>query len=156
LNRFVIFHVVAHLTLLSYRVILLGLPTQHSPVRIMPAAVAHRNVGPSSGHREPEYPTNRPDEWEIEQGLHGSSLPLLDQSGEDFRYVKPFEYKPWKDDAAIRSVGNADELFREDRDGWEGYIEWEDRPDRKEKAHKILTSQNVGMLTGGLKSLCEC
>ena len=106
--------------------------------------------------------SNRPDEWKIEQGLHGASLPVFDCSGDEIRYVKPLEYKPFKDDAAIQAVGDRDELFREEREGWSGYVEWENYPEKKAKAHKILTSQNVssfpsshlavavhGMLTSG-------
>jgi sulfite oxidase len=88
---------------------------------------------------------NRPDEWKIEQGIHGASLPILDQSGGESRYVKPFEYEPFKDEAAIKAVGNPDELFAEEREGWSGYVEWENYPEKKEKANKILTSQNVCM-----------
>jgi sulfite oxidase len=104
------------------------------------------NAVPSFGRREQQDVENRPDEWKIEQGLHGASLPVLDQSGKELRYIKPLEYKPFKDDQAIKAAlagSTPDELFSEDRDGWEGYVEWEERPDRKEKANKILTSQNV-------------
>jgi sulfite oxidase len=87
---------------------------------------------------------NRPDEWKIEQGIHGASLPILDQTTGESRYVQPAEYQPWKDEAAIKSVGDRNELFKEERDGWEGYVEWENYPEKKSKANKILSSQNVG------------
>ena len=86
---------------------------------------------------------NRPDEWKIEQGLHGASIPILDQSTGETCYIEPLEYEPWKDEAAIKSVGDPNELFREEREGWEGYVEWERYPDKVAKAHKILESQNV-------------
>jgi len=85
--------------------------------------------------------SNRPDEWKIEQGLHGASLPILDQSGGDAVYIKPLEYEAWKDEAAIKAVGDPNDLFQEEREGWEGYVEWEKYPDKKAKAHKILESQ---------------
>ncbi|KAK3674632.1 hypothetical protein LTR78_005354 [Recurvomyces mirabilis] len=91
---------------------------------------------------EQEEQKNRPDEWKIEQGLHAASLPILDQSGDQIRYVKPMEYEPWKDERAIRAVGNPEELFKEEREGWKGYIEWEAYPEKKAKAAKIMESQN--------------
>lgn len=87
--------------------------------------------------------SNRPDEWKIEQGLHGARLPVLDQSGSEVRYIRPFEYVPFKDEEAIAAVGDRSELFAEERDGWKGYVEWEDCLEKKLKAHKILSSQNV-------------
>jgi hypothetical protein len=96
-----------------------------------------------STHGEQMAMHNRPDEWKIEQGIHGASLPILDQSSGESRYVKPYEYEPFKDEAAIKSVGDPDKLFAEEREGWSGYVEWENYPEKKEKANKILTSQNV-------------
>jgi len=93
-------------------------------------------------HEEAELP-NRPDEWKIEQGLHGASLPILDQTGSEVRYVKPFEYKPWIDQAAIDALGDRNKLFAEEREGWDGYVEWEKYDEKKAIAHKILTSQNA-------------
>lgn len=40
---------------------------------------------------------------------------------------------PHDDDEADRDV-----LFAEERPGWEGYIEWEDYPEKKAKAAEIL------------------
>jgi len=64
---------------------------------------------------------NRPDEWKIEQGINGAKLPFLDQTGEGTVKIQP---KVWdaltKDQAAIDSVGNRDELFKRELDGWEG------------------------------------
>lgn len=86
---------------------------------------------------------NRPDEWKIEQGLHGAKIPFLDQSGDVQVEILPREWpKAWKDVAAIRAVGDRNALFKREKEGWKGYVEWEKFPDKKEKAHKILTSQN--------------
>jgi sulfite oxidase len=65
--------------------------------------------------------TNRPDEWKIEQGLAGHKLPILDQSGKEVIYVyPPKEQKRLKDEAAIVAVGDRDELFKREKDGWRG------------------------------------
>jgi sulfite oxidase len=64
---------------------------------------------------------NRPDEWKIEQGINGAKLPFLDQSGPETVFIQP---APWpestKDQAAIDAVGNRDELFTQELDGWKG------------------------------------
>jgi len=86
--------------------------------------------------------TNRPDEWKIEQGMAGHKLPILDQSGSDIVHLYPPPVtKLMKDEEAIASVGDRAKLFTRERDGWKGYIEWENYPEKKAKAHKILTSQ---------------
>ncbi|KAK5111949.1 hypothetical protein LTR85_011696 [Meristemomyces frigidus] len=87
---------------------------------------------------------NKPDEWKIEQGMHGARLPVLDQTGPDPEgtAIPPQSYVPFKDEAAIRSVGDPNKLFAEEREGWAGYVEWEEYPEKKAKAHKILSSQN--------------
>ena len=41
---------------------------------------------------------------------------------------------------SITGPGNANELFPEEEDGWIGYVEWEKYPERKQKAHEILTA----------------
>lgn len=63
---------------------------------------------------------NRPDEWKIEQGLHASKLPALDQSGPEHRAIHPKEPEQWKDEAAIRSVGDRRKLFAGELKGWKG------------------------------------
>ncbi|KAJ5131488.1 uncharacterized protein N7515_007527 [Penicillium bovifimosum] len=86
--------------------------------------------------------TNRPDEWKIEQGMAGHKLPILDQSGSDTVHIYPPPVtKLVKDEEAIASVGDRAKLFTRERDGWKGYVEWENYPEKKAKAHKILTSQ---------------
>jgi sulfite oxidase len=110
---------------------------------------------------------NRADEWKIEQGLHGAKLPILDQTGRDTVPIYPREWngKMDKDEEAIKAVGDPKELFTRELEGWKGqvllyrlfsfssrtfgitnknvirYVEWEKYPEKKAKAHKILTSQ---------------
>ncbi|KAJ5888953.1 Eukaryotic molybdopterin oxidoreductase [Penicillium taxi] len=87
--------------------------------------------------------TNRPDEWMIEQGMAGHKLPILDQSGKGTVHIYPAgPTKIVQDQAAIRSVGDRAKLFARERKGWKGYVEWENYPEKKKKAHKILTSQS--------------
>ncbi|KAG6058725.1 hypothetical protein E4U32_004470 [Claviceps aff. humidiphila group G2b] len=85
---------------------------------------------------------NRPDEWKIEQGLAAAVLPVLDMTGPQTKQLEPQIFGPLtKNDAAIRSVGDPDKLFAAERKGWVGFVEWENYPDKKAAAHKILTSQ---------------
>lgn len=66
--------------------------------------------------------TNRPDEWKIEQGMAGHKLPILDQSGLDTVHIYP--PKPtqlYKDEEAIEAVGDRNELFKREKEGWKGY-----------------------------------
>ncbi|KAL5338356.1 molybdopterin binding oxidoreductase [Aspergillus crustosus] len=86
--------------------------------------------------------TNRPDEWKIEQGLAGHKLPILDQSGDEVVHIYPPKEEEWRDEAALAAVGDRDELFKREKEGWKGYIEWETHPWKKSAAHKILTSQS--------------
>lgn len=66
---------------------------------------------------------NRPDEWKIEQGMHGAKLPFLDQTGTTQVEIMPREWpKLWKNEAAIQAVGNRDELFKVEKPGWKGYV----------------------------------
>ncbi|KAJ5669695.1 hypothetical protein N7462_010765 [Penicillium macrosclerotiorum] len=86
--------------------------------------------------------TNRPDEWMIEQGMAGHKLPILDQTGSDtVNIYPPPPTKIMKDEEAIKSAGKREKLFARERVGWKGYVEWENYPEKKSKAHKILTSQ---------------
>ncbi|KAJ5297425.1 Eukaryotic molybdopterin oxidoreductase [Penicillium antarcticum] len=86
--------------------------------------------------------TNRPDEWKIEQGMAGDKLPILDQSeSETVHLYPPPVSKLMKDEEAIASVGDRAKLFTRERDGWKGYVEWENYPEKKAKAKKILNSQ---------------
>ncbi|KAF6815039.1 sulfite oxidase [Colletotrichum musicola] len=85
---------------------------------------------------------NRPDEWKIEQGLSGAVLPVLDMTGPETKTLPIQTFGPLtRDDKAIKSVGDCDKLFAAERKGWTGYVEWENYPEKKAAAHKILTSQ---------------
>jgi len=64
---------------------------------------------------------NRPDEWKIEQGINGAKLPFLDQTGAETVKIQPVVWgKLTKDEAAIEAVGNRDELFKQELEGWKG------------------------------------
>lgn len=67
---------------------------------------------------------NRPDEWKIEQGLSGGKLPILDQTwGEEAHVIQPQKWPDIKkDEAAIKAVGDPEELFQRERKGWKGYV----------------------------------
>ncbi|KAJ5231637.1 Eukaryotic molybdopterin oxidoreductase [Penicillium citrinum] len=85
---------------------------------------------------------NRQDEWMIEQGMAGHKLPILDQSGRDTIHLYPPKADEiFKDEETIASVENGKKLFKRERPGWKGYVEWEDYPEKKAKARKLLTSQ---------------
>ncbi|KAL7936542.1 Oxidoreductase, molybdopterin-binding domain-containing protein [Trichoderma chlorosporum] len=86
--------------------------------------------------------TNRPDEWKIEQGLLGAELPVLDMTGPKTVSLTIQTFGPLtKNEEAIKAVGDPEKLFTRERDGWVGFVEWENYPDKKAAAHKILTSQ---------------
>jgi len=79
------------------------------------------NVASGGNNIVPTDIHNRPDEWKIEQGLHGAKLPFLDQTGDVTVQIHPREQPELsKDEEAIRAVGNRDELFQRERDGWKG------------------------------------
>ena len=64
---------------------------------------------------------NRPDEWKIEQGLSGRSIPFLDQTGPEPVYIQPEpDTVIRKDEEAIAAVGDRDKLFACEKDGWKG------------------------------------
>lgn len=66
--------------------------------------------------------TNRPDEWKIEQGLHGAKIPFLDQTGNVTVEILPREEPtPWTEGGSLDVVSNKDEEFKEERKGWKGY-----------------------------------
>lgn len=86
--------------------------------------------------------SNRPDEWKIEQGLSGALLPVLDMTGPETKAIPPQVFgELTKDEDAIKAVGDPKKLFQRERKGWKGYVEWENYPEKKAAAHKILTSQ---------------
>ncbi|RAL09105.1 sulfite oxidase, partial [Aspergillus homomorphus CBS 101889] len=92
--------------------------------------------------REKMDTVNRPDEWMIEQGMAGHKLPILDQTGrETVHLYPPAPIKISQNKEAIKAVGDRNKLFAREREGWVGYVEWEKYPEKKAKAHQILTSQ---------------
>lgn len=99
--------------------------------------------GPKIKNEVKKQIENRPDEWKIEQGINAAKLPFLDQSGPETVYIQPkvWDGKMTKDEAAIKAVGDPKKLFPREIEGWKGYVEWEEYPERKKAAHKILTSQ---------------
>ncbi|KIV93212.1 hypothetical protein PV10_04447 [Exophiala mesophila] len=88
------------------------------------------------------------DEWKLEQGLAPAELPLIDQTakGQASRPTKTVDDvdSSSEDDAAkaddIAAEEDPDVLFAEEREGWHGYIEWEQYPEKKAKANKIMLS----------------
>jgi sulfite oxidase len=64
---------------------------------------------------------NRPDEWKIEQGISGAKLPILDQTGRETIAIQPAVWKETpKDEAAIKALGDPNELFARELEGWKG------------------------------------
>ncbi|KAF2451153.1 molybdopterin binding oxidoreductase [Karstenula rhodostoma CBS 690.94] len=89
-----------------------------------------------------EKTTNRPDEWKIEQGLSGAALPVLNMTGPETKELAPQVFGDLtKNEEAIAAVGDRDKLFTRERKGWVGFVEWENYPEKKAAAHKILTAQ---------------
>jgi len=87
--------------------------------------------------------SNRPDEWKIEQGMAAAALPVLDMTGPETIHIPPAApQEDFKDEEAIKAVGDRNALFQMERTGWKGYVEWEEYPEKKAAAHKILTSQS--------------
>ncbi|KAF2024164.1 molybdopterin binding oxidoreductase [Setomelanomma holmii] len=78
----------------------------------------------------------------LKHGLVGAELPVLDMTGPETKTLDPQVFGELTgDDEAIKSVGDRDELFARERKGWVGFVEWENYPEKKAAAHKILTSQ---------------
>ncbi|KAI2627643.1 molybdopterin binding oxidoreductase [Hypoxylon sp. NC1633] len=77
------------------------------------------------------------DEWKLEQGLAGVELHLLDQTINDVNGDIPGS----KGDAVPVTRKIDYKLAADELPGWEGYVEWEDYPDKKRRAHEILASQ---------------
>lgn len=64
---------------------------------------------------------NRDDEWRIEQGMAGHKLPFLDQTGEVTTEILPAGWPEMtKDEEAIKAVGDPNQLFQREREGWRG------------------------------------
>ncbi|KAJ5296491.1 Glucose-methanol-choline oxidoreductase [Penicillium atrosanguineum] len=94
--------------------------------------------------RKKSASSNRPDEWMIEQGMAAHKLPILDQSAGK-ETIKVFPPNPTRSPRIKRRFERlaiaANSSPVNEKAGWGIYVEWEDYPDKKDKAHKILTSQ---------------
>ncbi|KAI1775902.1 molybdopterin binding oxidoreductase [Hypoxylon cercidicola] len=78
------------------------------------------------------------DEWKLEQGLAGVELHLLDQT----RGKEVNGDSLGLNGDASPITGKLDgKLAVDELPGWDGYVEWEDYPDKKRRAHEILSSQ---------------
>ena len=93
-------------------------------------------------------------EWKIEQGLPGNHEPfgMVDQTlDEEHQANDAYDQLAEVDDLdeVLESVKHikledvqADAVFAEEKEGWHGYIEWENCPEKRAIAHKILLSRN--------------
>jgi hypothetical protein len=81
------------------------------------------NIAQGAKNLLPNDIHNRPDEFKIEQGLHADQLPFLDQTGDVTVEIQP-RLRPefGKDEEAIKAVGNRDDLFKREREGWNGWV----------------------------------
>ncbi|KAI0553228.1 sulfite oxidase [Xylaria curta] len=78
-------------------------------------------------------------QWIVEQGIAGGELYLLDQTkGRDDKGGAP---SPPKKADKPRERKFDDQLAKDELSGWDGYVEWEDYPDKRKAAHEILISQ---------------
>jgi len=75
--------------------------------------------------------------------MAAAALPVLDMTGPETIHIPPAApQEEFKDEEAIKAVGDRNALFQMERTGWKGYVEWEEYPEKKAAAHKILTSQS--------------
>ncbi|KOS21319.1 putative sulfite oxidase [Escovopsis weberi] len=78
-----------------------------------------------------------PNEWRLEQGMDPVRLGLRNQSGLNIRTHSPqiadTHSLQVREDA---EVDDATFVVSEERQGWRGYVEWEDYPEKKPKARK--------------------
>ncbi|CAG7558055.1 unnamed protein product [Fusarium equiseti] len=73
-----------------------------------------------------------PDEWILEQGLEAARLGIRNQSSIQVN-TEAHSLKP-TDTSQLVSSGDNDLDVQDEREGWKGYVEWEDYPDKKVKA----------------------
>jgi len=78
-----------------------------------------------------------PDEWALEQGMEAAKLGLRNQSDMTINLTTP-DLSTSNDLEVKENAPPDDEAFvvKEEREGWKGYVEWEDYPDKKAKAHQ--------------------
>ncbi|KAH7324560.1 Oxidoreductase, molybdopterin-binding domain-containing protein [Stachybotrys elegans] len=81
-----------------------------------------------------------PDEWKLEQGLEPDRLRLRNQS--DLKIPLDTPNLASKNEAELRADAASDDdtfVVKDERPGWKGYVEWEDYPVKKAKAHQRFT-----------------
>lgn len=81
----------------------------------------------------------RPDEWLLEQGLEPDKLGLRNQSDIKINLDSPQTADANERDLKLRPGAEEDDptfVVKEERPGWHGYVEWEEYPEKKAKAHK--------------------
>ncbi|KAB5577468.1 Oxidoreductase, molybdopterin-binding domain-containing protein [Coniochaeta sp. 2T2.1] len=81
----------------------------------------------------------KPDEWLLEQGLEPAKLGLRNQSDVKINLDSPQTADPNETELKLQDNApeeNPDFVVTEERNGWKGYVEWEDYPEKKDKAHK--------------------
>ncbi|KAI0864103.1 sulfite oxidase [Xylaria cubensis] len=89
--------------------------------------------------REPVPNPEPGNQWIVEQGIAGGELYLLDQTkGPDGEKGVP-NSKKHADKPRERKFD--DKLAKDELPGWNGYVEWEDYPEKRKAAHEILMSQ---------------
>ncbi|KAG6003321.1 hypothetical protein E4U43_000935 [Claviceps pusilla] len=87
---------------------------------------------------------NRPDEWKIEQGHAAAALPVLDMTGPQNKELEIQTFGPLTRDEERKLLGLWGMLMSYlPRRGKDGFVEWENHPDKKAAAHKILTSRTL-------------
>jgi sulfite oxidase len=78
-----------------------------------------------------------PNEWKLEQGLDPGQLGLRNQSNLKIQTESP---KTANSDKAELLPDAPDDdpdfVLQEERKGWKGYVEWENYPEKKAKAHR--------------------
>ncbi|RWA10115.1 hypothetical protein EKO27_g4987, partial [Xylaria grammica] len=88
--------------------------------------------------REPVHTAQPQDEWRVEQGIAGAELYLIDQTkGPGNQEDAPAPENPTTPPPDPKVDY---ELAKDELPGWRGYVEWEDYPEKKKKAHEILIS----------------
>jgi sulfite oxidase len=83
--------------------------------------------------------TQRPDEWLLEQGLEPDKLGLRNQSDIKINLTSPQTADANETELKLRPDAEEDDptfVVKEERKGWHGYVEWEDYPEKKARAHK--------------------
>ncbi|CCT75451.1 probable catalase isozyme P [Fusarium fujikuroi IMI 58289] len=78
-----------------------------------------------------------PDEWKLEQGLEPARLGIRNQSSIQIN-TEPHRLNP-NDHEELKGSDipeDPDLDVQDERPGWKGYVEWEDYPEKKAKAHQ--------------------